>query len=80
MKAQVLATPAVANETSVVQKKSKPTSKVISKAQKAAKSEKRHIKEEAEDKLLDPKAVKDLLAKNDKLWQDKMGNALTTFK
>jgi hypothetical protein len=29
---------------------------------------------------LDPKDVKDVLAKNDKLWQDKMGSALANFK
>ena len=40
----------------------------------------KHIKKEAEKKGVDQEEVKKILAANDKLWQDKMGQALTDFK
>ena len=35
---------------------------------------------ETEEKGIDQEEVKKILAKNDQLWQDKMGQALNQFK
>lgn len=38
------------------------------------------VKEEASKRGVDEEKLKKILAANDKLWQDKMGQALTDFK
>lgn len=42
--------------------------------------EEKKVKKEAEKKGVDPEEMKKILADNDKLWQDKMGQALNDFK